>query len=582
MSQRLGELLTRAGRVTHEQLQMAADQQRLAGGGFIGSYLVQNGVLSEEELAATISDELGVSIIELKDLKIEDSVLSLIPQNIINKHNLLPIIRQDSTLTVAMIDPSNMVALNDVKFLTGLDVKVVVAKESELKKTYKKHFEQQTELEQIDQGNDNPPDSLGSENIVDSNLTSEDLPQDYNNQAEVDEDNYVYQPADSGVIKLVDAILTDAIKKRASDLHFEPYEKSFRIRYRIDGILYEALNPSLKVKNPIIARLKMMANLDIEENRVPQEGSIKLLLSQDNELECKINVLPTSFGEKLVIKFFDRSNLHNDIAKLGFEPSQYQLIKKSIYNSNGLVVVSGASGCGKTTTLYTMLSELSTKGLNVTTIGESIQSYLPGINQYQINNEIGLNNYSLLNVLLRQDPDVIMMEDLSDRQTLECAIKAFDSGHLVLSTLNTSDVASTLFRLLTVNTTEPHIFSSVSCVISQKLIRKVCQKCADQSSEDAQLLTEMGYDLNDIKQLSTIKTSKGCECCMNTGYSGRVAIFEVLSMTDQIKSQISNCKTYSELLKIVCENGMKTFKSSALKLLKDGVTTLDEIKRVLS
>ena len=582
MSQRLGELLTRAGRVTPEQLQMAVDQQRLAGGGFIGSYLVQNGVLSEEELAATISDELGVSIIELNNLKIDDTVLSLIPQNIINKHNLLPIVRQDSTLTVAMIDPSNMVALNDVKFLTGLDVKVVVAKESELKKTYKEHFEQLAEAEPSSQETNDATESINPETQQEADGTQLDpRQQDLTSEQDAEIENYIYEPADSPIVKLVDSILTDAIKKQASDIHLEPYDKSFRIRYRIDGVLREELRPSFKVKDAIVSRLKMMAGLDIEETRVPQDGRLKLALSEGRQMDCKINALQTTFGEKLAIKFFDSTYVSSDTTKLGFELSQYKSFKKSIHKNCGIVVVSGPSGSGKTTTLYSTISELNNIGLNIITIEDPVEVFIDGVNQFPVNHEIGLNYASALNVLLQQDPDVIMIGEISDKETIENALKASDSGHLVITSINANDIASTLLKILNLNVSPVEVISSINCIVSQKLIRKVCQNCSQDTSVKEQQLLDMGFDIKEFKNLSNIKVSKGCQCCSNTGYHGRVAIFEVLFITDQIRSIVSSCLTYAEIQKLIIDNGMTTFKASALKYLKEGITTLEEVKRVV-
>jgi type IV pilus assembly protein PilB len=564
MSARLGDLLTQNGKVSEEQLSLALEAQRVAGGGFLGTFLVKQGVLSEKDLAEILSEELGLGVIELKDIKIEDSVLQLIPQNIVNKYNILPIVRQDQTLTVAMVDPSNMVALNDIKFLTGLDVKIVVAKESELKHSYEKHYEQQSNYDQI---------------IGDLNEESVEVVE---GEQQVAVSELERQTEDAPVVKLVNAILTDAIKKNASDIHIEPYEKAFRVRFRIDGVLYEIMKPPMKLKAAITSRLKIMANLDIAERRLPQDGRIKLKLGNGKEMDYRVNVLPTLFGEKVVLRLLDKSNLQLDMTKLGFEENQLKDFKKAIHKPYGMVLVTGPTGSGKTTTLYSALAELNQIGTNISTAEDPVEFNIAGINQAQMHDDIGFNFAAALRAFLRQDPDVIMVGEIRDLETAEIAIKASLTGHMVLSTLHTNDAPATINRLLNMGVEPFLVASSINCVVAQRLARKVCTECGETKEADKNILIDLGMTPEEADSTPTVRVGKGCDRCAGTGYKGRIALYEVLVMTDEVKAKVLAGAPASEIKKQAIECGMLTLRASALMRLKQGVTTIEEVLRTSS
>ncbi len=560
MSARVGELLVKSGRVTQDQLDQAFETQK-HNGGFIGTHLVKMGFISERDLADALSRQYGVAIVELDNYTIEHSVIELIPQNLAYKHNILPIIRKDSSLTVAMLDPSNIVALNDIKFITGLDIQVVLVTETDLKLNHEKYYENSVSYDSIMDGIDKEEveivDTSESVNISELEKATEDAP----------------------VVKLVNAILLDAIKKGSSDIHIEPYEKSFRVRFRIDGILYEIMKPPLKLKNAITSRMKIMADLDIAERRLPQDGRIKLKIGNGREMDFRVNVLPTLFGEKVVLRLLDKSNLQLDMTKLGFETGQLGHFKEAIFKPHGMVLVTGPTGSGKTTTLYSALSELNKVVTNISTAEDPVEFNLPGINQAQMHDDIGFTFAAALRSFLRQDPDIIMVGEVRDYETAEIAIKASLTGHLVLSTLHTNDAPATVTRLLNMGVEPFLVASSVNLVLAQRLARRVCEGCAEDYEINPEILINLGIPAAEAGHIRP-RRGQGCQKCSGTGYKGRIALYEVMPMYEEIKELVLNGASAAEIKRVAMKAGMMTLRASALMRMKEGVTTIEEVVRV--
>ena len=560
MNSRVGDLLVRAGLITPDQLQQAADAQS-AGGGFLGSYLVKLGFLNQDDLVETLSQQYGVPIIELNDVVIDNAVLPLIPHNLARKHGLIPIVRKESTLTVAMADPSNIVALNDIKFITGLDIQVAVATEDSIKAKHEKLYEEAVSYDKI-------IDDIDAEDVE---------------VVEIEEDINIGElekaTEDAPVVKLVNAILTDAIKKGASDIHIEPYEKTFRVRFRIDGVLYEIMKPPPKLKNAITSRIKIMAELDIAERRLPQDGRIKLKLGNGREMDFRVNVLPTLFGEKVVMRLLDKSTLQLDMTKLGFEAEQLKVFIEGISKPFGMVLVTGPTGSGKTTTLYSAIAELNKSTTNISTAEDPVEFNLPGINQAQMHDDIGFNFAAALRAFLRQDPDIIMVGEVRDYETAEISIKASLTGHLVLSTLHTNDAASSINRLLNMGVEPFLVASSVNVIVAQRLARRICSHCAEELKVNPEILVNIGIPAAEARHTKVMQ-GRGCDKCANTGYKGRIALYEVMAMSEELKEFVLNGASTTEIKREAIRRGMTTLRASGLMRLKEGVTTVEEVLRV--
>ena len=561
MTSRVGELLVKTGVLTEEQYEKAEEARAAGGGGFIGSYLVKLGFLSEEDIAEVISEQYDVPIVELDDYTIHDDLLQLIPQNLAVKHGLIPIVQSSSSLTVAMVDPSNLTALNDIKFITGLDIQVVLSKESSLKAKQEKLFEQAVEYESI----------LGDYEEEDVEIIGPSIEPDVSELEKATED--------APVVKLVNAVLTDAIKRGASDIHIEPYEKKLRVRFRIDGVLYEIMKPPLKLKSALTSRVKIMADLDIAERRLPQDGRIKLKLGNNREMDYRVNVLPTLFGEKVVLRLLDKSNLQLDMTKLGFDTRQLEDFQEAIAKPFGMVLVTGPTGSGKTTTLYSALAELNKTTTNISTAEDPVEFNLGGINQAQMHDDIGFNFASALRAFLRQDPDVIMVGEIRDYETAEIAIKASLTGHLVLSTLHTNDAPSTVGRLLNMGVEPFLVASSINCIIAQRLARRICEKCKESLPINPEILTSIGIPASEAAHLEVFE-GKGCDTCSGTGYKGRIALYEIMSMSEELKEFVLNGASTTELKREAIRRGMITLRGAGIRQLKAGVTTVEEVLRV--
>jgi type IV pilus assembly protein PilB len=475
---------------------------------------------------------------------------------------VIPVNRAGSSLILATADPSNIFALDDIKFLTGYNIQAVVAAEEAVRRAIDKYYDQSTSLEDV----------MGD--FDDSEI---DLIQD---EGDVDIGELAKASEDAPVVKLVNLILTDAVKKLASDVHIEPYEKSFRVRVRIDGVLYEAMKPPMKLKNAILSRVKIMAELDIAERRLPQDGRIKLKLGRGREMDFRVSVLPTLFGEKIVLRLLDKSTLQLDMTKLGFEPEQLQVFKKSIHQPYGMVLVTGPTGSGKTTTLYSALSELNQMSENLSTAEDPVEFNLAGINQVQMHEEIGLNFAAALRSFLRQDPDIIMVGEVRDFETAEIAVKAALTGHMVLSTLHTNDAPSTINRLLNMGIEPFLVASSVNCIVAQRLARRVCEECRETDPDvTADALIEAGMSEEDATKVVPV-VGKGCRTCSDTGFKGRLAVYEVMEIREELKEYVLNGASALELKREAMRLGMQTLRQSALGKVREGITTLGEVLRV--
>jgi type IV pilus assembly protein PilB len=557
---RLGDMLVKATLITKEQLAKALQQQE-TGGGRIGTNLVRLGFISEDDITSFLSRQYGVPSINLSHFEIDPAVIKLIPSEISQKHQVIPINRTGNVLTVAMADPSNIFAIDDMKFMTGFKVEPVVASETSIKNAINKYYDSAGMVEDIMKDFDDREvealkDAEDAVNVAELGQAAEDAP----------------------VVKLVNLILTDAIKKGASDIHIEPYEHSFRVRYRIDGVLYEVMQPPTRLKAAITSRVKIMAQLDIAERRLPQDGRIKIKMA-GREMDFRVSTLPTLFGEKAVLRLLDKGSLQLDMTKLGFEPYALTDFESGLLMPYGMVLVTGPTGSGKTTTLYSALTRLNTTETNIMTAEDPVEYNLPGINQVQMKAEIGLNFAVALRSFLRQDPDIIMVGEIRDYETAEIAIKAALTGHLVLSTLHTNDAPSTISRLLNMGV-EPFLVSaSTNVILAQRLARRVCQTCKEPAPVPSQVLLNLGFSTEEAESIVPVK-GKGCMACSDTGYKGRVALYEVMLIQENIKEGILQGASVIELRELGRKNGMRTLREAGLQKIREGMTSLEEILRV--
>jgi type IV pilus assembly protein PilB len=561
VNERIGELLVKENLLTKEQLRDARTSAK-GSGNRLGAEITKMGLLDESELADFVAKQYGVPSINLDEFEIDRAVIDLVPEEVAIKHNVIPVNRAGSTLILATSDPSNIFALDDIKFLTGYNIQAVVASEEAIRRAVDRYYDKTSSLEDV----------MGD--FDDSDI---DLIQD---SEEIDAAELAKASEDAPVVKLVNLILTDAVKKVASDIHVEPYEKSFRVRYRIDGVLYEVMKPPMKLKNAITSRMKIMSELDIAERRLPQDGRIKLKLGRGKEMDFRVSVLPTLFGEKIVMRLLDKGNLQLDMTKLGFEQSQLDVFQRSIHLPYGMVLVTGPTGSGKTTTLYSALAELNKTSENLSTAEDPVEFNLAGINQVQMHDEIGLNFAACLRSFLRQDPDIIMVGEIRDFETAEIAIKAALTGHMVLSTLHTNDAPSTVNRLLNMGIEPFLVSSSVNCIVAQRLARRVCAECKENDDEvNAEALEEAGMPAEQARSVVPMK-GRGCRTCSETGFKGRIALYEVMELREELKEFVLNGASALELKREAIRLGMQTLRRSALAKLADGTTTLSEVFRV--
>ena len=561
MSSRTGELLVKLGKLSQDQL-LKAEESRQSQGITLLSAIVRNGFLSESEIVSSLGGYYSLKVADLENVTPQEEAVRAVPHDLATKHTIYPLDLSNNTLTVAMVDPSNILALNDVKFVTGFNIQINIAGESQIKaaieKTYESAVSYDSIFESFEEGDNVEVISTEDElDLAAVERASEDAP----------------------VVKLVNAILTDAIKKRASDIHIEPYEKTFRVRFRIDGVLYEIMKPPPKLKAAITSRIKIMADLDIAERRLPQDGRIKLKLGNKREMDFRVSVLPGLFGEKVVLRLLDKTNLQTDLTKLGFFASQMESFQDSISKPFGLILVTGPTGSGKTTTLYSALSELNKPTVNISTAEDPVEFNLHGINQVQMHEDIGLNFAAALRSFLRQDPDIVMVGEIRDYETAEIAIKASLTGHLVLSTLHTNDAPSTINRLLNMGIEPFLVASSINIVVAQRLARKVCENCKDQFDVNPEVLVNIGISPTEARHIK-VYYGKGCEKCSGTGYKGRIALYECMVMTEELKEFVLNGASAAEIKREAVRQGMLTLRMSGLEFLKMGTTTIEEVLRV--
>ena len=567
MSVRLGELLTKASLITQDQLKEALKVQKETGGK-LGETLIKLGFVSEEDITECLSQQFGVPSINLAHFEIDSGVIKLIPADVARKYNILPVNKTGATITIAMADPTNVFAMDDIKFMTGYNVEPVVASELGIKAAIDNYYGTTSSLELKKVMED-----LQTQENADLEVLEEEENLDLEALAESAEE--------APVVKLVNLILTDAIKRGASDIHIEPYEKEYRVRFRIDGILYEIMNPPLKLKDAITSRMKILAKLDISEKRLPQDGRIKLkmkLNDKNKELDFRVSVLPTLFGEKIVMRLLDKDNLRLDMTKLGFEPESLAKFEEAIFKPWGMVLVTGPTGSGKTNTLYSALAKVNSPEVNIMTAEDPVEFNLPGINQVQMKESIGLNFAATLRSFLRQDPNIILVGEIRDFETAEIAIKAALTGHLVLSTLHTNDAPSTINRLMNMGIEPFLVATSVQLIAAQRLVRRICSACAEVVDVSPQALINLGYKKEEIGNFSVYK-GRGCDKCNNTGYKGRVGLVEVMGIDDDIRELILSGGTAIDIKKKAAENGMISLRRSGLIKIKDGVTTIEEVVR---
>jgi type IV pilus assembly protein PilB len=560
MEPRFAELLVRGGLVSREQLIEAQKRER-ENGSSVAKEIVKLGYTNEEKLTQFLGNQFGIEAHELVPGEIDDAVFSLVPPQIIQKHQVVPLKLAGSTLTAAMSDPTDLVAINEVKFVTGYSVRVVLATPSNIKKTLEHRFGGVSYDDVLKKFGD------GEMEVVQEN---DDINLQELQQATMD----------APVVTLVNAILADAAKRRCSDIHIEPYEKIFRVRFRVDGVLQEIMSPPLRLKNALVSRLKVMAGLDIAERRLTQDGRIKLKMGVGGELDVRVSILPTLFGEKVVMRLLDKSNLQLDMAKLGFDPQNLKDFQDSIHKPYGMILITGPTGSGKSTTLYSALSELNKPDVNISTAEDPVEYNLVGINQVQVREQIGLNFAACLRSFLRQDPDIIMVGEIRDLETAQIAIKAALTGHLVLSTLHTNDCPATVDRLINMGVETFLLTSSINIILAQRLVRKICDLCKEPIEIKPEILIDLGLDSTEVTSGFATFHGRGCNNCNDTGYRGRLAIYEVMVMHEPIRELILKGASAMELKREAVKLGMSTLRMSALQKVRQGLTTVEETIRV--
>jgi type IV pilus assembly protein PilB len=593
MSAKLGEILVRENLISPQHLREALDYQR-EHGGRLGFNLVKLGLVSDDMITAVLSRQYGIPSVNLDLFHIDETVLRLIPQEVAQKYSVLPLSRVGATLTLAMVDPTNVFAMDDVKFMTGLNVEPVVVAEASIQEAIAKYYGSTKEIELSSLGEEVVYEGAGKPangGITHADLVGLDtIDFDASGHAELEvvEDNEEIDLStlsrlseDAPVVRLVNVLLVDALRRGASDIHVEPYEKELRIRFRIDGVLYDIMHPPLKLRDALISRVKIMSKLDISEKRLPQDGRIKIKVKVDSrsrELDFRVSTLPTLFGEKVVLRLLDKENLMLDMTKLGFEADSLTKFQRNISKPYGMVLVTGPTGSGKTNTLYSALQSLNTIETNIMTAEDPVEFNLVGVNQVQMKEQIGLNFAAALRSFLRQDPNIILVGEIRDFETAEIAIKAALTGHLVLSTLHTNDAPSTISRLMNMGIEPFLVATSVNLIQAQRLIRRICKDCKQEHPTPPEAMIEVGFTAEEAKKLKTYK-GKGCSTCNNTGYKGRIGLYEVLEVTDEIRELILIGASALELRKKAIDDGMISLRESGLHKIRNGVTTIEEVVR---
>ncbi len=610
MSAKLGEVLLKEGLITPQQLKEALDYQR-AHGGRLGSIFVSLGIVQDEAITAVLSRQYGVPAVNLDLFDVDPNAVRLLPEETARKYMVMPLARNGSTMTLAMVDPANVFAIDDIKFMTGLNIDQVVVSELSLERALARYYAPEKGLvlaEKMSEfsaglndqfslsslaGGANAPatapvnlDAAMSE--LNETLGDTDLEVSESNEEVLDLS--AASADEAPVVKLVNMILVSSLEYGASDIHIEPYEKEFRIRFRVDGLLREVMRPPMKMRAGLTSRIKIMAKLDIAETRLPQDGRIKIKLKRDTgvrDLDFRVSTLPTLWGEKIVLRLLDKEKLMLDMTKLGFEPESLEKFKRQIAKPYGMVLVTGPTGSGKTNTLYSALASLNTPDTNIMTAEDPVEFNLTGINQVQMKEQIGLNFAAALRSFLRQDPNIVLVGEIRDFETAEIAVKASLTGHLVLSTLHTNDAPSTVSRLMNMGIEPFLVATSVNLIQAQRLIRRICTECKAPAKiqPPAQTLIELGFTPEEASKITiyegTGKTRDGRECpkCKGSGYKGRVGLYEVMEMNDELRELILIGASALELRKKAIEHGMLTLRRSGLRKIMDGITTIEEVVR---
>jgi type IV pilus assembly protein PilB len=588
MPVRIGELLLKEKRITAEQLQDALTYQRQHGGK-LGANLVKLGYIQDDEITSLLSKQYGVPSIALGQFEIDPAVIKLVPAETARKYQIVPLSRAGATLTIAMTDPTNVFAMDDVKFMTGYNVEPVVASETGVADAIEKYYAGMPGVTPQSRGGSvSSMQQVSGESALElATKALDEMPTDVaevevmDDLEEISAEALTRQGEEAPVIKLVNVILMSAISKGASDIHIEPYEKEYRVRYRIDGILYNMMAPSLKMRDAITSRVKIMAKLDIAEKRLPQDGRIKIRFNDkgaSKDIDFRVSCLPTLFGEKIVMRLLDKGKLMLDMTKLGFEQESLRKLETQIQKPWGMVLVTGPTGSGKTNTLYSSISRINTPETNIMTAEDPVEFNLPGVNQVQVRENIGLNFAAALRSFLRQDPNIILVGEIRDFETAEIAVKAALTGHLVLSTLHTNDAPSTINRLMNMGIEPFLVASSLNLVCAQRLVRRVCANCKEPDDVPVPALEQIGFSPEDAKAIKPFR-GKGCDKCNGTGYKGRVGLYEVMEITDELRELVLVGASALELRRKAVEEGMITLRGSGLRKIKDGVTSVEEVLR---
>jgi type IV pilus assembly protein PilB len=600
MAVRIGDLLLKEKRITPAQLQEALNYQK-TNGGKLGLNLVKLGFVTDEEITSLLSKQYGVPSINLAQFEIDQSVIKLIPADTAQKYQIVPLSRSGATLTIAITDPTNVFAMDDIKFMTGYNVEPVVASETAVTDAIKRYYPaasaapkvaQAPAVKKPEKAKQPQPQQASLSSAATLELVTKALEETTSQVVDddvelleeleqIDVASLERQGGEAPVIRLVNLMLMSAIQKGASDIHIEPYEKEFRVRFRIDGILYNVMAPPMKFRDAITSRIKIMAKLDIAEKRLPQDGRIKIRFAVDGalkEIDFRVSCLPTLFGEKIVMRLLDKDKLMLDMTKLGFESESLSKLEVAIAKPWGMVLVTGPTGSGKTNTLYSSISKVNTSETNIMTAEDPVEFNLVGVNQVQVRENIGLNFAAALRSFLRQDPNIILVGEIRDFETAEIAVKAALTGHLVLSTLHTNDAPSTINRLMNMGIEPFLVASSVNLICAQRLVRRVCAACKEDHPTPPQALVEAGFTPDEAQQVVP-KRGTGCEICNQTGYKGRVGLYEVMEITEELRELILVGASGIELKRKAVEEGMITLRRSGLRKVMEGVTTIEEVAR---
>jgi type IV pilus assembly protein PilB len=568
MPLKIGEFLVRSNLIDRQQLDKALEEQKQTGGR-VGEHLIRLGFVTEEDILDCLSQQYGVPSINLRHFEIDESIIRLIPADVARKYQFIPVSKTGATLTVAMADPTNVFAMDDITFITGYRVEPVVASEEALREAIDRYYgtTHALELKKV---------------MEDLQTVEESALEVLEEEEDLDDITDLEASADEApVVRLVNLVLTDALKRGASDIHIEPYERTYRVRFRIDGVLSEVMNPPMKLKEAIASRIKILSKLDIAEKRLPQDGRIRIKMKFQGklkELDFRVSTIPTMHGEKIVMRLLDRDTLMLDMTKLGFEKGSLKEFEEAIFKPYGMVLVTGPTGSGKTNTLYSALSRINTPEVNILTAEDPVEFQLPGVNQVQMKEAIGLNFAAALRSFLRQDPNIVLVGEIRDFETAEIAIKAALTGHLVMSTLHTNDAPSSINRLMNMGIEPFLVATSVNLICAQRLIRRICQNCKQEEDVPVQALLNIGFSETEAPNIQLYK-GRGCEQCNQRGYKGRIGLYEVMEVSEDIRELILSGASAIELRRKALEEGMIGLRHSGLQKIRDGVTTIEEVVR---